>query len=158
MGGLAPDGVPRRGGSRVPPETGGHHPERPMSATILLVEDNADNQAIYRTILEHVGFTVIQAWDGEEGVRLARERLPDLIFMDVSIPKIDGLEATRLLKADPSTAAIPVVALTAHAMAEDRARAMEAGCDGYLAKPLEPRRVLEEARRFTSSQPGATQE
>ena len=129
-----------------------------MSATILLVEDNADNQAIYRTILEHVGFTVIQAWDGEEGVRLARERLPDLIFMDVSIPKIDGLEATRLLKADPSTAAIPVVALTAHAMAEDRARAMEAGCDGYLAKPVEPRRVMEEARRFTSSQPGATQE
>ncbi|HEY0095331.1 MAG TPA: response regulator [Archangium sp.] len=128
-----------------------------MSATILLVEDNADNQAIYSTILEHVGFTVIQAWDGEEGVRLARERLPDLIFMDVSIPRIDGLEATRLLKADPSTAAIPVVALTAHAMAEDRERAMEAGCDGYLAKPVEPRRVMEEARRFTSGQPSATQ-
>lgn len=116
--------------------------------TVLLVEDNADNQAIYRMILEHSGFTVLQAWDGEAGVRMAREHRPDLILMDVSIPRMDGLEATRVLKADPDTAPIPVVALTAHAMPEDRQRAFDAGCESYLSKPVEPRRVLEEARRL----------
>jgi CheY-like chemotaxis protein len=122
-----------------------------MSATILLVEDNADNQAIYRTILEHSGFTVVSAWDGEEAVRVARETLPALILMDISIPLMDGLSATRILKADPATAGIPIVALTAHAMQEDRAKALDAGCDGYLAKPVEPRRVMEEARRWTTA-------
>ncbi|HEX8359346.1 MAG TPA: response regulator [Longimicrobium sp.] len=126
-----------------------------MSATILLVEDNADNQAIYRTILEHSGFTVVSAWDGEEAVSVARATLPDLIFMDISIPKMDGLAATRVLKADETTAGIPIVALTAHAMQEDRAKALEAGCDAYLAKPVEPRRVMDEARRWTSGAVGA---
>lgn len=121
-----------------------------MSATVLLVEDNADNQAIYRTILEHSGFQVVSAWDGEEAVATARATLPDLIFMDISIPKLDGLAATRILKADAATAGIPIVALTAHAMHEDRTKAMEAGCDAYLAKPVEPRRVMEEARRWTA--------
>ncbi len=121
-----------------------------MSATILLVEDNADNQAIYRTILEHSGFTVVSAWDGEEAVSVARATLPDLIFMDISIPKMDGLAATRVLKADEATASIPIIALTAHAMQEDRTKALEAGCDAYLAKPVEPRRVMDEARRWTS--------
>ena len=121
-----------------------------MSATILLVEDNADNQAIYRTILEHSGFAVVSAWDGEEAVRVARAVLPALILMDISIPLMDGLSATRVLKADPATAGIPIVALTAHAMQEDRAKALDAGCDGYLAKPVEPRRVMEEARRWTT--------
>lgn len=116
--------------------------------TILLVEDNEDNLVVYRTILEHVGYRVIEARDGEEGVSRAIQERPDLILMDISIPKIDGWEATRRLKADDRTRDIPIIALTAHALEEDREKAMRAGCDGYLAKPIEPRRVVEEVQRF----------
>ncbi len=116
--------------------------------TVLLVEDNEDNLVVYRTILEHVGYRVIEARDGEEGVARARQDLPDLILMDISIPKIDGWEATQRLKGDPGTDAIPIIALTAHALEEDRQKAMQAGCDGYLAKPVEPRRVVQEVERF----------
>lgn len=125
--------------------------------TILLVEDHEDNRNIYRTILEHYGFEVLLAPDGGEGLRLARERQPSLILMDIAIPVIDGFEATRALKADPATAQIPVVALTAHALQEDRERAAAAGCDGYLAKPVEPRRVLEEVRRFLTPLSGGVE-
>ncbi|HEX7090677.1 MAG TPA: response regulator [Longimicrobiales bacterium] len=121
--------------------------------TVLLVEDNEDNLVVYRTILDHVGYNVLEARDGEEGVSRAREEHPDLILMDISIPKIDGWEATRRLKADEATRDIPVIALTAHALEEDRERALEAGCDGYLAKPIEPRRVVEEVRRFVGPAP-----
>ena len=122
--------------------------ESPARPTVLIVEDNSDNRIIYRTILEHSGFTVIEAVDGGSGVRLARECRPDLVLMDIAIPVIDGYEATRILKADPSTASIPIMALTAHAMAEDRLRAAEAGCDAYLAKPAEPNQVVAEVRRL----------
>ena len=120
----------------------------PGGPTVLIVEDNLDNRTIYRTILQHFGYVVLEAEDGEAGVRMARERLPDLVLMDISIPIIDGHEATRMLKADPATARIPVIALTAHAMAEDRVLAAEAGCDAYLAKPAEPRRVAAEVGRL----------
>jgi len=116
--------------------------------TVLLVEDNEDNLVVYRTILEHVGFKVLEARDGEEGVSRARSELPDIILMDISIPKMDGWEATERLKADGATSAIPIIALTAHALEEDRLKAMKAGCDGYLAKPVEPRRVVQEVERF----------
>jgi two-component system, cell cycle response regulator DivK len=116
--------------------------------TVLLVEDNEDNRTVYRTILEHYGYEVIEAQNGEAGIRMARENRPDLILMDISIPVIDGWEATRILKADESTAGIPIIALTAHALATDRAKAGEVGCDGYLAKPCEPRRVVAEVERF----------
>ena len=125
-----------------------------MATTILIVEDNPDNQTIYRTILEHFGYGVLTASNGEDGIRVAREGQPDLILMDVSIPIIDGWEATKILKADPATSQIPVVALTAHAMAADRAKATEVGCDGYLAKPVEPRRVIEEVKRFVGEANG----
>ena len=115
---------------------------------ILLVEDHEDNRNIYRTILEHYGYVVLIASDGRMGMRLAREEAPDLILMDLSIPFVDGWEATRVLKADEATRAIPIIALSAHAQQEDRERAAEAGCDGYLAKPVEPRAVLAEVRRF----------
>lgn len=118
------------------------------SQTILLVEDHEDNRNIYRTILTHFGYQVLEAPDGREGIRLAREHQPDLILMDIAIPFIDGWEATRVLKADTNTMAIPVIALTAHARAEDRQQAARAGCDGYLAKPAEPRRVIAEVQRF----------
>jgi CheY-like chemotaxis protein len=122
----------------------------PPGSTVLIVEDNFDNRFIYRTILEHHGYKVLEAGDGETGVRLVRERLPDLVLMDISIPIIDGHQATRILKADPATAGIPVIALTAHAMAEDRVLAAEAGCDAYLAKPAEPKQVAAEVRRLIS--------
>jgi len=115
---------------------------------ILLVEDNDDNMNVYRTILEYDGFDVIEARDGEAGIHEARAGHPDLILMDISIPKIDGFEATRILKADPATRRIPIIALTAHAMDEDRQRARNSGCDGFLAKPIAPRRVVSEILRY----------
>jgi CheY-like chemotaxis protein len=118
------------------------------SKTVLLVEDNEDNRTVYRTILEHFGYRVTEARNGEDGVRMAREERPDLILMDISIPLIDGWEATRILKNDADTSHIPIIALTAHALATDRAKAQEVGCDGYLAKPCEPRRVVAEVEKF----------
>jgi CheY-like chemotaxis protein len=118
------------------------------SPTILLVEDNPDNRAIYGTILRHFGYEVAEAETGEDGLRVAREISPALILMDVAMPGMDGWEATRILKGDPETAGIPVIALTAHAMSEDRRRAEEVGCDAYLSKPVEPRRVVAEVERL----------
>ena len=115
--------------------------------TVLLVEDNDDNQEIYRIILTHHGFSVLQAWDGEGGVRMARHHTPDLILMDLTMPLLDGLQATQMLKADPRTAAIPIVALTAHTEQADRAAAEAAGCTSFLSKPVEPQRVAMEVRR-----------
>ena len=115
--------------------------------TILLVEDNEDNRRIYSTILSHAGYRVLEAVDGERGIALAIAEIPDLILMDVSIPKINGWDATRRLKANPATSAIPIIALTAHALAADREKAVGAGCDGYIAKPAEPRFVLAEVQR-----------
>jgi CheY-like chemotaxis protein len=116
--------------------------------TVLLVEDNEDNRIVYSTILRHFGYAVTEALNGEEGIAKARSEHPDLILMDISIPVIDGWEATQVLKHDPQTREIPIIALTAHALASDREKAMEVGCDGYLAKPCEPRAVVAEVQRF----------
>jgi two-component system, cell cycle response regulator DivK len=116
--------------------------------TLLLVEDNEDNRIIYCTVLRHLGYEVIEAQDGVKAVELARSVQPDLILMDISIPRMDGWEATRILRGDPRTSDIPIIALTAHALASDREKAMEVGCDGYLAKPCEPRAVVAEVQRF----------
>src|SRR5437763_1250960 len=121
--------------------------------TVLLVEDNDDNLRIYSTILNYAGYHVLEATDGEAGLASARTDQPDLILMDVSIPKIDGWEVTRILKADPKTAAIPIVALTAHALASDRERADAIGFDGYIPKPAEPRLVLAEVERRVGKAP-----
>lgn len=99
-------------------------------------------------ILTHSGYEVIEAMDGEEGIRMAREEQPDVILMDVTIPRIDGWDATRILKSDEATSAIPVVALTAHAHKEAREKASEVGCDAFISKPVEPRQVVEEVRRL----------
>ena len=109
---------------------------------ILLVEDNEMNRDMLSRRLERRGFTVVIAADGEVGLNQARTCSPDLILMDMSLPLIDGWEATRQLKADPSTSKIPVIALTAHAMAEDRVKAMAAGCDDFDTKPVELPRLL----------------
>jgi CheY-like chemotaxis protein len=116
--------------------------------TLLLVEDNEDNRIIYSTVLRHLGYRVVEAQDGVQAVELARSTQPDLILMDISIPRMDGWEATRILRGDPRTSAIPIVALTAHALADDRERAAEVGFSSYLAKPIEPRVVVAEVRRW----------
>jgi two-component system cell cycle response regulator DivK len=105
-------------------------------ATLLLVEDVEDNRGLVRQLAAYMGLGLIEALDGEEGVRLARQLHPDLILMDLSLPVLDGWAATAQLKADPATAHIPVIALTAHAMHGDEERAREAGCDGYVTKPI----------------------
>ena len=112
-------------------------------ARILLVEDNEANRDMLSRRLARQGFEVTIAVDGGEGVEIAQRDLPDLILMDMSLPVLNGWEATRVLKADSATKAIPVIALTAHAMAGDREQAMEAGCDDYDTKPVELPRLLE---------------
>jgi two-component system cell cycle response regulator DivK len=106
-------------------------------AKILLVEDNEMNRDMLTRRLEKRGYQLTSAADGPTGIALAHTAAPDLILMDMSLPGIDGWEASRLLKADTTTAAIPIIALTAHAMAEDREKALAAGCDEYETKPVE---------------------
>jgi CheY-like chemotaxis protein len=110
--------------------------------TILIVEDNEMNRDMLSRRLERRGYTVLIAIDGATGIDVARSGAPDLILMDMSLPVVDGWEATRLLKSDPALRQIPVIALTAHAMASDRDNALEAGCDDYDTKPIELPRLL----------------
>lgn len=105
-------------------------------ATILMIEDNPANMKLALLLLQKAGHNVLCAVDAESGLTLARTELPDLILMDVQLPGMDGLAATALLKQDPATAAIPVIALTAMAMKADREKSQLAGCDAYIAKPL----------------------
>jgi two-component system cell cycle response regulator DivK len=114
--------------------------------TVLLVDDDIHNQKIFETVLRHSGFLVRRAASGDEALREARTHLPDLILMDLSIPVIDGWECSRLLKADPATQHIIILALTAHAMRGDQERALAAGCDGYLSKPISPKKLVEEVK------------
>ena len=107
-----------------------------MTATVLVVEDNELNLKLVRDVLGHAGYRVLEAGDAERGIALARSEAPDLILMDIQLPGIDGVAALGRLREDEATAAIPVVALTALAMKEDRERFLGAGFDGYLEKPL----------------------
>jgi CheY-like chemotaxis protein len=110
--------------------------------TILIVEDNEMNRDMLSRRLERKGYEVLIAVDGEKGLEVARANTPDLILMDMSLPVVDGWEATRRLKADDRLKHIPVIALTAHAMANDRDKALEAGCNDYDTKPIELPRLL----------------
>ena len=120
--------------------------EPAKSHTVLLVDDDIHNQKIFETVLRHSGFLVHRAASGDEALREAHTHLPDLILMDLSIPVIDGWECSRLLKADEATRHIIILALTAHAMRGDQERALAAGCDGYLSKPISPKKLVEEVR------------
>ena len=120
-------------------------------AKILLVEDQEMNRDMLSRRLKKRGYEVAIAVDGAEGVEKARSEAPDLILMDMSLPVMDGWEATRTLKADGATRSIPVVALTAHAMSTDREKALEAGCDAYETKPVELPRLLETIQKLLGS-------
>lgn len=119
----------------------------PGARTVLIVEDQIEMRAINAMYLHHHGFRVVAADNGVDGLKAARETLPDLILMDISIPGIDGIRATEALKRDPETGRIPVVIITAHPYGSVGKRAVDAGCDGYLTKPCDPRRVLQEVRK-----------
>ena len=121
------------------------------TTTILVVEDNPGNRMLIADLLAANGYRPIEARDGEEGIALARQEKPDLILMDLSLPRLDGWEATRRLKADAELKDIPVVALTAHAMAGDEAKALDAGCDGYIAKPINVWSFVEEIKGYLKS-------
>ncbi|MBA3672592.1 MAG: response regulator [Gemmatimonadaceae bacterium] len=123
---------------------------------MLLVEDNEDNRIIYSTVLRHLGYVVLEAHDGHQAVAMTRSERPDLVLMDISIPGLDGWEATRILRADPATKDVPIIALTAHALPDDRERATMMGFTAYLAKPVEPRAVAAEVRRWIGGEGVAT--
>ena len=118
---------------------------------ILLVEDNEMNRDMLTRRLERKGFEVVIAVDGQAGVDMASSATPDIILMDLSLPVVDGWEATRRIKADPATMSIPVIALTAHAMAGDEQKALEAGCDDYDTKPIDLKRLLGKIRNLLGS-------
>jgi len=115
---------------------------------ILYVEDNDDNVYMLKSRLSRAGFTVIVATSGAQGVVMANSEQPDLILMDLTLPDIDGEEATRRIKADPATKRIPVIALTANAMSGDREKAIAAGCDDFDTKPVDRPRLLEKIAAF----------
>jgi CheY-like chemotaxis protein len=115
---------------------------------ILYVEDNEDNVFMLKNRLSRAGYTVVIATDGAQGVAMALSERPDLILMDLSLPVLDGWEATRQIKAAPETKHIPVIALTAHAMTGDREKAMSAGCDDFDTKPIELPRLLGKIKAF----------
>jgi two-component system, cell cycle response regulator DivK len=122
-------------------------------ARILLVEDNEMNRDMLSRRLQRRGYDILIAVDGQAGVAMAGAESPDLILMDMSLPVIDGWEATRRIKANPATRSIPVIALTAHAMSGEREKALEAGCDDFDTKPLELARLLEKIETLLARKP-----
>jgi two-component system, cell cycle response regulator DivK len=123
---------------------------------ILLVEDNEMNRDMLSRRLQRRGYRIVLAVDGQGGVETAASELPDLVLMDMSLPVLDGWEATRRLKSEPATRHIPVIALTAHAMSSDRERAIEAGCDDYDTKPVELSRLLGKIEALLGGPPPST--
>ena len=123
-----------------------------MRKTILIVEDEPKNMKLLRDLLQRFGYEILEAPDGEQGVKLAGEKIPNLILMDIMMPKMDGLEATRIIKADIKTKHIPIIALTSFAMKGDRERTIEAGCDGYIAKPIDILEVLKTIEHYFTIQ------
>ena len=123
-----------------------------MNATrVLVVEDNERNLKLVRDVLQYAGYEIIEASTGEEGVELAQSLSPDVILMDLQLPDIDGMEALRRIRKSPVTADVPVVAVTAFAMQDDRARVFDAGFDGYLEKPLSVRELPAQVQQFLTA-------
>lgn len=118
--------------------------------TILIIEDNPMNTKLVRDLLQSGGYKTLEAQDASSGLEMARREKPDLILMDIELPGMDGLEATRILKNDPVTAGIPVLAVTAYAMKGDAEKALDAGCDGYVSKPIDIHQFIKQVRRLTN--------
>jgi len=116
--------------------------------SILVIEDNELNMKLVRGLLQINGYNILEATDAEIGIDIAREHHPDLILMDIQLTGMDGLSATKIIKGDPSLKDIPVVALTSYAMQGDKERALEAGCAGYIAKPIDTREFLETVSQY----------
>ena len=116
--------------------------------TILVIEDNELNMKLVRSLLEIADYTILEAIDAETGILLVRKHRPDLILMDIQLPGMDGLSATRIIKNDPELQTIPIIALTSYAMQGDEERAKEAGCDGYMSKPINIRNFLETIAQY----------
>jgi two-component system, cell cycle response regulator DivK len=121
-----------------------------MSARILVIEDQEDNRRIVRDLLRSVGYEIIEALNGEEGVALAASQRPDLILMDIQLPRIDGYEATRRIRANPGLRETPIIAVTSYALSGDDVKAYEAGCTAYVAKPFDPMDLLAKVREYVS--------
>ena len=119
-----------------------------MSTLILVVEDQEDNRRIMRDLLTSVGYEVMEAVTGEEGVAAAETHRPDLILMDVQLPGLDGYEATRQIKANPDLEHIPIIVVTSYALSGDDVKAFEAGCNAYVSKPFSPRELLAKIREY----------
>ena len=119
--------------------------------TILLIEDDPDSREVYGAVLRHSGYRILEARNGEEGIFLARQHCPDLIVMDLGLPLIDGLQATEVLKGDPATRGIPVVAMSVHVQEFYRGRASAVGCESFLDKPCDPKRLVGEITRVLQS-------
>jgi CheY-like chemotaxis protein len=119
-----------------------------MSTRILVVEDDAQNSYLIGFILEKSGYEVVAAVDGEQAVAAVEAQRPDLILMDMLLPKMNGYEATRAIKARPDSASIPIIALTAYSMKGDREKILEAGCDGYISKPIDPETFVSQMEEF----------
>jgi two-component system cell cycle response regulator DivK len=119
-----------------------------MNKTILVVEDQEDNRQILRDLLASAGLRMVEAHDGEQALAMARSERPDLILMDIQLPLVDGYEATRSIKRDPELKHIPIIAVTSYALSGDEPKALEAGCDGYVAKPYSTRHLLAKIGQF----------
>ena len=119
-----------------------------MTKRILVVEDTEDNRQIIRDLLTSAGYELIEAVDGIEGVATAERENPDLILMDIQLPGIDGYEATRRIRAIPTLAKVPIIAVTSYALSGDEGKAREAGCDAYVTKPYSPRALLAKIREY----------
>jgi CheY-like chemotaxis protein len=120
----------------------------PSGPTVLVAEDNADQRSLYVALLSGVGYRVLEAADGAEAVEIARQSQPGLVLMDVTMPGTSGWNAVRTLKQDPQTHMIPIIVVTGLASTWDRDASIASGCDEYLAKPVQPARLLEEVRKF----------
>lgn len=119
-----------------------------MSKRILVVEDQEDNRQILRDLLGSAGYDIVEAEDGEAALGAARAHRPDLIIMDIQLPRVDGYEATRRIKADPELKSVPIIVVTSYALSGDEGKARAAGCDAYVTKPYSPRNLLAKVREY----------
>ena len=124
-----------------------------MSAKILIIEDNEQNMYLLTFLLNNHGHQVVQAGDGQQGIELAEKEIPDLILMDIQLPEMDGYAVTRKIKTIPALAGIPSVAVTSYAMVGDREKTIDAGCSGYIEKPINPETFMEQIRDFMPGMP-----